>query len=51
MSSQDLSIISQIELIGQGYEKYKTMSLLLDYDDLMEVLRDALRQNDVFRKN
>ncbi len=45
-----IDYIPQIELIGQGYEKYKTMSMLLDYDDLMEVLRDALRQNEVFRR-
>lgn len=42
--------IPQIELIGKGYEKYKAVSRLLDYDDLMEVLRDALMQNPVFRK-
>jgi DNA helicase-2/ATP-dependent DNA helicase PcrA len=45
-----IDYIDPIELIAKGYEKYKTMSLLLDYDDLMEVLRDALRQHDVFRQ-
>jgi DNA helicase-2/ATP-dependent DNA helicase PcrA len=45
-----IDFIPQIELISKGYEKYKSMSLLLDYDDLMEVLRDALKQHDVFRR-
>ncbi|MDQ3016586.1 MAG: ATP-dependent helicase [Bacteroidota bacterium] len=45
-----IEFIPQIELLNQGYEKYKTISMLLDYDDLMEVLRDALKQNEIFRK-
>lgn len=44
-----IDYIPQIELINKGYEKYKSISLLLDYDDLMEVLRDALKQNAIFR--
>ncbi|HUR30874.1 MAG TPA: ATP-dependent helicase, partial [Saprospiraceae bacterium] len=44
-----IDYIPQIELINKGYEKYKSISLLLDYDDLMEVLRDALKQNVIFR--
>lgn len=42
--------IPKIELISKGYAKYKQMSLLLDYDDLMEVLRDALKEHPLFRK-
>ncbi len=45
-----IDYIPQLELIKKGYEKYKTISLLLDYDDLMEVLRDALKQNAIFRQ-
>lgn len=40
---------SQIELINAGYEKYKKICNIFDYDDLMDVLRDALRNNPVFR--
>lgn len=39
----------QLELINQGYEKYKKICNLFDYDDLMDVLRDALRENKIFR--
>jgi len=42
--------ISQIELINQGYTKYKKICNLFDYDDLMDVLRDSLRDNRIFRK-
>jgi DNA helicase-2/ATP-dependent DNA helicase PcrA len=38
-----------LEMISQGYEKYKKICNLFDYDDLMEVLRDSLRENPVFR--
>jgi DNA helicase II / ATP-dependent DNA helicase PcrA len=40
----------EIELISKGYEKYKKISGIFDYDDLMDVLRDSLRNNPVFRK-
>lgn len=40
----------QIELIYRGYEKYKKICRIFDYDDLMDVMRDALRDNPVFRK-
>lgn len=40
----------QIELINRGYEKYKKICRIFDYDDLMDVLRDALRDNPAFRK-
>jgi DNA helicase-2/ATP-dependent DNA helicase PcrA len=41
--------IDQIELLNKGYEKYKKICNIFDYDDLMDVLRDALRDNPVFR--
>lgn len=42
--------IPQIELISRGYEKYKKAARIYDYDDLMDVLRDSLRDNLVFRR-
>ena len=43
--------IDQIQLINQGYEKYKKLCRIFDYDDLMDVLRDSLRDNPAFRKS
>jgi len=43
--------IPDIELIYHGYSKYKALSRILDFDDLMEVLRDSLRDNFRFREN
>lgn len=40
----------QLELINQGYEKYKKICRIFDYDDLMEVLRNSLRDNMSFRR-
>lgn len=45
-----LEFIPQIELISMGYERFKRASGIFDYDDLMDVLRDSLRDNSVFRK-
>jgi len=42
--------IDQIELINLGYGKYKKICKIFDYDDLMEVLRNSLRDNPGFRK-
>ncbi len=42
--------IKEIELINQALFAYKKASNLLDYDDLMEVLRDKLKENKIFRK-
>ncbi|MEO6130773.1 MAG: ATP-dependent helicase [Saprospiraceae bacterium] len=42
--------IEQIEMLNEGYEKYKKICRLFDYDDLMDVLRNALRDNPMFRK-
>jgi DNA helicase-2/ATP-dependent DNA helicase PcrA len=41
--------IDQLELINLGYEKYKKICRIFDYDDLMEVLRDSLHDNLNFR--
>lgn len=45
-----LEFVDQIELINRGYDKYKKICRIFDYDDLMEVLRDSLRDNPGFRK-
>jgi DNA helicase-2/ATP-dependent DNA helicase PcrA len=45
-----LEYINEIETISKGYERYKKICRIFDYDDLMEVLRDALVQNHVFRQ-
>jgi len=42
--------IEQIELIGQGYVKYKKICRIFDYDDLMDVLRNCLSSNMTFRR-
>lgn len=39
-----------INLIASGYDKYKKVNHILDFDDLMEVMRDALRDNARFRQ-
>jgi len=44
-----IDYINDIELIFTGYSKYKTISRILDFDDLMEILRNCLRDNKVFR--
>jgi DNA helicase II / ATP-dependent DNA helicase PcrA len=46
-----IDYIPDIELIFSGYSKYKTLSRILDFDDLMEILRDSLRDNLRFREN
>jgi len=42
--------IEDIELLNRGYEKYKKICRIFDYDDLMDVLRDSLRDNPGFRR-
>lgn len=42
--------IKDIELIFNGYTRYKEASNLFDFDDLMEFLRNALRDNYRFRQ-
>ena len=46
-----IEYIPDIELIYHGYSKYKTLSRILDFDDLMDILRDSLRDNRMFREN
>lgn len=38
-----------IELIMRGYTQYKKICAVFDYDDLLEHLRDGLRDNLIFR--
>jgi DNA helicase-2/ATP-dependent DNA helicase PcrA len=45
-----IDYIPDVELIYNGYSKYKSLSRILDFDDLMEVLRDSLRDNIGFRE-
>ena len=45
-----VQFIDQIELINLGYVKYKKMCRIFDYDDLMDVLRDSMRDNTDFRR-
>lgn len=46
-----IGYIPDLELIYNGYSRYKTLSKILDFDDLMEVLRDSLRDNSRFRES
>lgn len=43
--------VEQIEVINQGYQRFKKISRIFDYDDLMEVMRDSLRDNMTFRRS
>jgi DNA helicase II / ATP-dependent DNA helicase PcrA len=45
-----INYVSDIELLFSGYTRYKKLTGTFDYDDLMEVLRNALRDNSTFRK-
>lgn len=45
-----IEYLEHLEMIKQGYEKYKKICNIFDYDDLMDVLRDSLRDNATFRK-
>ncbi|WP_158438304.1 ATP-dependent helicase [Natranaerobius thermophilus] len=42
--------IDEIDTIAQAYHKYKRHYNLMDFDDLLLVLRDNLRDNSTFRK-
>lgn len=46
-----IDYIPDIELIYNGYSKYKALSNIFDFDDLMEILRDRLRDNIRFRES
>lgn len=41
--------LHELELLDRAYGAFKKASNLMDYDDLMSVLRDKLRDNEVFR--
>jgi DNA helicase-2/ATP-dependent DNA helicase PcrA len=42
--------LEDIEMIAGAFRKYKRLNHLFDYDDLMEFLRDSLRDNLHFRR-
>jgi DNA helicase-2/ATP-dependent DNA helicase PcrA len=46
-----IEFTDELEAIGKAFEKYKSLANLFDYDDLMEVLRDKLRDNKKFRES
>lgn len=46
-----INYIPDIELIYSGYRQYKVLSRIFDYDDLMDVLRNSLRDNTRFRES
>jgi DNA helicase-2/ATP-dependent DNA helicase PcrA len=45
-----IDYIPDIELIYNGYSKYKVLSRIFDFDDLMDILRDSLKNNLKFRE-
>jgi DNA helicase II / ATP-dependent DNA helicase PcrA len=47
---EDIIFVEDIEKLKQAASKYKQASSLLDFDDLMLVLRDGLRDNQLFRR-
>ncbi len=46
-----IDYIPDIELIYNGYSQYKKLSKIVDFDDLMEILRNSLRDNTRFRES
>lgn len=40
--------LNQLELILQGYARYKKICNIFDYNDLMDVLRESLWDNTMF---
>ncbi len=46
-----IDYIPDIELIYHGYSKYKMLSRIIDFDDLIEILRNGLRDNMAFRQS
>lgn len=45
-----MDFMNDIELIAKTYQQYKQTNQILDYDDLMETLRDKLRDHEQFRR-
>jgi len=46
-----IDYIPDIEIIFNGYSRYKKLSRILDFDDLMDYLRNNLRDNIHFRES
>lgn len=46
-----INYVKDIELLAQGYFKYKRLCALFDFDDLLQVLRDALLKHLPFRQH
>lgn len=46
--NENIPHIKDIELLAQALAAYKNASNLFDYDDLLSVLRDKLRENKLF---
>jgi DNA helicase-2/ATP-dependent DNA helicase PcrA len=46
---ENIEYIKELELIAKAFDLYKKTSNLMDYDDLMVVLRDNLKKNNQFR--
>lgn len=42
--------LQPLEMIRLGYARYKQICHIFDYDDLMDTLRDSLRDNTTFRR-
>lgn len=45
-----LEFTADLNLLAQAYKQYKAANKLFDYDDLMDVLLDSLRNNLPFRR-
>ncbi len=41
--------LEEIQILAETYSEYKKANNIIDYDDLMEFLRDSLRDNSEFR--
>lgn len=48
--NENIEYIQEIEILAVALASFKKASNLMDYDDLMIVLRDKLKENKVFRK-
>jgi len=46
-----INYVKDIELLAQGYFKYKRLCALFDFDDLLQVLCDALKKHLPFRQH
>lgn len=44
-----VNYVEDIEVIAETFRQYKKANKIFDFDDLMEVVRDALRDNELFR--